>query len=69
MILDEFTKTIESNDGINTNHELYPDMQNPTQAMAPVKSKKIEVPPIPEGVKKLYDKLQAKEDKGSGKSK
>ena len=70
-------ETIEHNDRINESHELYADMINPRQIASADKvlnnedrKKKLSTPHItlPEGVKKQFEKLQAKELKGSGQS-
>jgi hypothetical protein len=73
VILDEFSKTIESNDNINTSHELYEDMENPKQKEEKMgkidkelRNASLNLPP---NIKEAYEKLQSKELKGSGGSK
>ena len=72
VIMSEFSKTIESNDRINSNHELYPDMENPKQVDRKIKKIDSDLRhkfKVPKDMMEMYDRLQDKEHKGSGKPK
>ena len=64
-ILIEIGKTIESNDGINTNHELFEDLEGPKQKERKLKKTDNVLRSIPPGMMEAYGRLQDKESKGS----